>query len=123
MEILMTSKNHLRLLLQTDNIPSQENLPEKLLKAYAQMKMKTDHWNQKLLKGKRKWNPKLHDAVIIKCQNTSDARSYWKILGTLGPYYSSNMVNPNLYELKDENIKPRGLFHLKHLKPYSRSLE
>jgi hypothetical protein len=35
-----------------------------------------------------------------------------------GPYYISKLVNPNLCELQDENGKPRGLFHLQHLKPY-----
>jgi hypothetical protein len=37
------------------------------------MKMQADHRNRKRQKGQGKWNPKLHDAVLVKCQHASDA--------------------------------------------------
>jgi hypothetical protein len=35
-----------------------------------------------------------------------------------GPYNISKMIDPNMYEIQDEKGKPRGLFHLSHMKPY-----
>jgi hypothetical protein len=103
------------------NLPVQENLPQKLLRAYARMKIKADQRNQKRKKGKGTWNPKLRDAVLLKCQHNSDA--IHGVLGKFqrpydGPYYISKSVNPSLYELRDENGKPGGLFHIQYLKPY-----
>lgn len=64
--------------------------------------------------------------MLVQCQHTSVATQ--GVTGKFqrsfeGPYYISNMANPNLCELQDENGKPRGLFHLQHLKPYSMPLE
>jgi hypothetical protein len=35
-----------------------------------------------------------------------------------GPYVIHKEINPNLLELQDKEGKLRGLFNLKHLKPY-----
>jgi hypothetical protein len=87
------------------------------------MKIKADQINWKPKSGKGKWNPKLHDVVLFNCQHASDTthgviRKFQRPYE--GLYYISKLVNTNLYELQDENGKPRGLFHLQHLKPYLR---
>lgn len=57
----------------TDNLTPEERLQEKTLKAYARMKLKADRRNQKRKRRQRNWRPELHEAVLVKCQHTSDA--------------------------------------------------
>jgi hypothetical protein len=98
--------------------PIEDDLPTKLLKAYAKMKLKAEKINRL---NKNKWEPKVNDLVLVKCQHTSHTTQ--GIIGKFhqpyeGPYTISKIINPNMYKVHDEKGKSRGLFHLSHMKPY-----
>jgi hypothetical protein len=85
------------------------------------MKLRANKRNQKRKTGRTRWKPSLQELVLVKCQPASDAvqgitnkfqRPYE------GPYVIHKEINPNLLELQDKEGKSRGLFNLKHLKPY-----
>jgi hypothetical protein len=106
---------------EADQLPTEEILADKLLKAYARMKLKEDKRNRKLKTGRTRWNPQLKDLVLVKCQPASDAvqgitskfqRPYE------GPYLIQKIISPAIYKLCDTAEKPRGIFNLKHLKTY-----
>jgi hypothetical protein len=60
--------------LRNDINPSQEEpLADKLMKAYARMKLKAEKRNVKRRTGKTQWQPKLKELVLVKCQPVSDA--------------------------------------------------
>jgi hypothetical protein len=68
-----------------------------------------------------RWQPKFNELVLVKCQPVADAvqgltskfqRQYD------GPLLIRRRVNPSIYELSDSEGKTRGLFCLRHLKPY-----
>ena len=101
--------------------PSEDPLADKLIKAYARMKLKAERRNKKRRTGRTQWNPNLNDQVLVKCQPASDAvqgitskfqRPYE------GPYLIQRKINPAIFELADEEGRIRGIFNLKHLKPY-----
>jgi hypothetical protein len=90
-------------------------------KAYARAKVKAEKRNLKRKTGKSQWHPKLNDLVLVKSQLILSA-----VLGVTekfqrpykGPYIIQKIINSSLFELKDEKGKGRGLFNLRHLKPY-----
>jgi hypothetical protein len=89
--------------------------------AHAKMKVKAKKRNKKEILGKSKWKPKIDDAVLVKCQPTSDASQ--GIIGKFhspyeGPYKVSKLINPYMCELQDKEGRRRGVFHLSQLKPY-----
>jgi hypothetical protein len=59
--------------------------------------------------------------ALVKCQHMSNATQ-----GIIGKFQRPNeglhvigkIINLNVYEIHDEKGKPRGLFHLHHMKPY-----
>jgi hypothetical protein len=67
------------------------------------------------------YKPDLQEQVLVKCQPASDAAQ--GIIGKFqrpyeGPYLIYRQVNPSIYELVDSQGKKRGIFNIKHLKPY-----
>jgi hypothetical protein len=85
------------------------------------MKLKAERRNNQRRTGRTKWNPKLGELVLVKCQATSDAMQ--GITGKFlrpyeGPYLISRMINPAIFELTDKEGKIRGIFNKTHLKPY-----
>jgi hypothetical protein len=85
------------------------------------MKLRADRRNEKRKTGRMSWQPKVNDLVLDKCQPVADAvqgltskfqRQYE------GPFLIHRRVNPSICELSDSKGKARGLFCLKHLKPY-----
>jgi translation initiation factor IF-1 len=108
---------------ETDELQAEEDLPVKIVKAYAKMKVKAEKRKKRKKKilGKSKWKPKTDDAVLVRCQPTSDTSE--GIIGKFrrpyeGPYKVSKLMNPYMCELQDKEGRTRGVFHLSHLKPY-----
>jgi hypothetical protein len=104
-----------------DQLLNKETITEKILKAYAKSKLKSDKRRLKGMTGKNKWTPKVNEMVLVKKHPTSDAiqgitmkfqRPYE------GPYVIQTVINLSLVELKDTLGKYKGLFSKKHLKPY-----
>jgi hypothetical protein len=85
------------------------------------MELKEEERNKRRRIGKTKWKPKENDSVLIKCQHASDAAQ--GVISKFqrpyeGPFVINKIINPNMFEIYDEQGKPRGLFHLHDLKPY-----
>jgi hypothetical protein len=104
----------------------EEGLPDKLVKAYARMKLKAEARSRRKRKGKNKWKPRKGDLVLIKCQHASDALE--GVIGKFrrpyeGPFVINEPINPNMFELCDNEGKSRGLFHLRDFKPYLKELD
>jgi hypothetical protein len=106
---------------RSDQIPTEDTVAEKVLKAYARAKVKAEKRNLKRKTGKSQWLPKINDLVLVKSQLISDVvqgvtvkfqRPYE------GPYTIQKIVNSSSFEVKDEKGKCRGLFNLRYLKPY-----
>jgi hypothetical protein len=100
---------------------NKENLPNKILKAYARMKSRAEAKRAKRKESVRNWKPQIGDQVLVKGQPVSDAtqgiiakfqRPY------VGPFKIKLMVNPYLYEIQDAEGSVKGLYHVSHLKPY-----
>jgi hypothetical protein len=73
-------------------------LPVKILKAYAKMKVKAEKRNKNKILRKSKWKHKIDDAVLVRCQPTSDASQV--IIGKFhrpyeGPYKVSKLIKPS----------------------------
>ncbi|PNF14204.1 hypothetical protein B7P43_G12568 [Cryptotermes secundus] len=99
----------------------KEDLPNKILKAYARMKKRAEKRRSRKRLLKNKWEPQIGDPVLVKGQPVSSADQ--GITGKFqrpyeGPYYIKKLVNPYMYELQNEVGKLKGLYHLSHLKPY-----
>jgi hypothetical protein len=94
---------------------------DKILKAYARMKVKAERRNRRRRTGKTRWKSQLKEHVLVKSQPVSD-----ESLGVTvkfqrpyeGPYLIKKLINPVIYELCDAESRIRGTFNLKHLKPY-----
>jgi hypothetical protein len=105
----------------SDQLYTEESVPQKVLHVYVKPKLKAENRNMKRKKGQYKWTPQLHDLVLVKQQPTADA-----IQGATtkfqrpyeGPYVIQNMINSTLFEVTDRPGKQKRLFNKKHLKPY-----
>lgn len=53
--------------------PKKENLPNKILKAYAKMKNRAEAKKAKRKQNNREWKPQIGDQIFIKGQPVSDA--------------------------------------------------
>jgi hypothetical protein len=58
---------------RSDEIPTEETVAEKILKAYARTKIKAEKRNLKRKTGKSQWHHMLNDLVLVKSQLISDA--------------------------------------------------
>ncbi|GFG36765.1 hypothetical protein Cfor_01973 [Coptotermes formosanus] len=56
-----------------DQVPADGRLQDKLLRAYAKMKRKANERQGKGQLGLSKWEPKLHNRVLVRSQHISDA--------------------------------------------------
>ncbi|PNF28365.1 hypothetical protein B7P43_G17307 [Cryptotermes secundus] len=111
---------------KSDQLPTEEPLTEKLMKAYATAKLKAEKRKNKRKSRRTEWLPKDGDLVLVRSQPTSDAAQ--GITGKFqrpfdGPYIIKKTNSASRYELTDETGRQKGLFHLKHLKPYLKSLD
>jgi hypothetical protein len=75
---------------------------DKILKAYARMKVKGERRNRRRRTGKTRWKPQLEDQVLVNSQPVSDASL--GITGKFqrpyeGPYFIKKLINPAIYEL------------------------
>ncbi|PNF28428.1 hypothetical protein B7P43_G15944 [Cryptotermes secundus] len=104
-----------------DQLPQEDILSDKILKAYARMKLRADRRNERRKTGRTKWQPRLNDLVLVRCQPVADT-----VQGLTskfqrpfeGPFIVQRKINPSIFELADSKGKIRGLFSLKHLKPF-----
>jgi hypothetical protein len=106
---------------EQDQKPEEVALEEKLSRAYIKMKTRARKMQAKRKTGRTVWRPNLGDDVLVKCQPVSDAAQgiTAKFQPTYeGPYYIKKFIPPAMYEVHDTTGKLRGLFNLKHLKPY-----
>jgi hypothetical protein len=106
---------------RADQLPPEDALSDKILKAYAHMKLRAARRNERRKTGKTKWQPSLQELVQVKCQPVSDAGQ--GLTSTFrrpfeGPFIVHRRANPSIFELVDSKGKSRELFSLKHLKPY-----
>jgi hypothetical protein len=101
--------------------PIKEDIPNKILKAYAKMKHRAEVRKAKLKRSTRNWKPQIGDPVLVKSQPVSDTiqgviakfhRPY------IGPFWIKQIVNPSLYQVQDKDGVMKGLYNLAHLKPY-----
>jgi hypothetical protein len=53
--------------------PNKENLPNKILKAYAKLKDRAEVRKAKRKQNKREWKPQIGDQILVKGQTVSDA--------------------------------------------------
>jgi hypothetical protein len=111
---------------ESHQLPVEDTLAEKLLKAYAKSKLRAEGRNRKRKTGKSRWRPKLYDLVLVKRQPVSEAPQ--GIIGKFqrpfeGPFTIRKIINPALFEPCDEGGNVRGLYNLRHLKPYLRGTE
>jgi hypothetical protein len=105
--------------------PAEESLENKLLKAYAKMKLKAEERKKKRKSGSAKWDPKLNDQVLVRKQLVSDAvRGITSKFVRLydGPYTITNVLSPSMFEVSDLKGRVRGTFNKQSLKPYLREL-
>jgi hypothetical protein len=111
---------------EQDQKPIPVALEDKLLRAYAKMKIRARKRQAKRKIGRTVWQPNIGDAVLVKSQPVSDASL--GITGKFhpayeGPYYIKRFIPPAMYELRGDTGKSRGLFNLKHLKPYLQPIQ
>jgi hypothetical protein len=56
-----------------DQIPEEASLEDKVLRAYARIKLKAAKRKQKRKVGNAKWEPQVNDQVLLRIQPTSDS--------------------------------------------------
>jgi hypothetical protein len=98
-----------------------ESFKEAFKSMWWKMRLKTDKRKKRKKGGTFKWQPQLEERVLVKCQPVSDASqgSTSKFIRVYeGPFCISKVINPNIYEVSDEKGKLRGMFNLRHMKPY-----
>jgi hypothetical protein len=93
---------------EADQCPKEEALADKLLKAYARMKVKAEKRNRKRKTGRTQWEPHLQELVLVKCQPLANSGDPMK-----DPISFRRKLTP-----PDTEGKLRGRFNIKHLKPY-----
>ena len=124
MELIFNAKRpdiFAKILPELGDLPENEDLAAKVLKAYTRMKEKASKRDSRRKLGNSRWVPRLNDKVLVKTQPISDAikgetSKFMLLYG--GPFLISKIYPHSAYELKDENGKARGKFSKKALKPY-----
>jgi hypothetical protein len=104
-----------------DQSRQEEPLTEKVMKAYARMKLKSEKRNQKRKTGHTRWFPKLGELVLVKSQTVSDAAQGITAKFQMpyeGPYVISKVISSAIFELSEPTGKVRGIFNKAHLKSY-----
>jgi hypothetical protein len=109
-----------------DQQPDTGSLQDKLTLAYLTMKQKAEKRKRRRKLGGTKWEPKLNEKVLLKCQPTSDAALgiTAKFLRPFnGPWLIMKFIPPSCYEISDQRGKIRGVFNKTALKRYRRESE
>ena len=99
----------------------EEPLADKLIKAYARMKLKAEKRNIRRKTGRIQWLPKLGELVLVKSQTVSDAAQGVTAKFQMpyeGPYVISKLISSAIFELSEPTGKIRGIFNKVHLKSY-----
>jgi hypothetical protein len=104
-----------------ENLPEEETITNKVLKALAMMKRKARDRRRRKRAGNQVWDPKVDEQVLVRALQTSDAA-----IGVTakfvhpfeGPYIISKVIPPSTYELSTTKGKIRGEFNKRDLKPY-----
>jgi hypothetical protein len=101
--------------------PKEELFEEKVLTAYIRMKIKENKRTKGYKQGRVKWKPQIQDKVLVKGEYMSDAsqgitRKFQRPYE--GPFIITKLINSNIYEISDATGKVRGIFNIRHLKPY-----
>jgi hypothetical protein len=98
------------------NLPEEETISNKVLKAFTTMKRKARDRRKRRRAGNQMWEPKLDEQVLVRAQQTSDAAT--GVHPYEGPYKISKVIAPSTFELSTAKGKVRGEFNKKALKPY-----
>jgi hypothetical protein len=112
----------LKVLSNNVNRPQEEEpLADKLMKAYARMKLIAERRNLKRKTGHTHWHPTLKELVLVKSQTVSDATQGMTAKFQVpyeGPYEISRIITSAIFEVSDQTGRIRGIFKKAHLKPY-----
>jgi hypothetical protein len=103
-----------------ENTSPMETLQSKIVKAYMRIREKATKRNKRKT-GITKWDPKLGDMVLAKCQPVPDAAV--GVTRTFGRVYDGlwkvvRIVAPSTYEMTDVREKILKVFNKRALTPY-----
>jgi hypothetical protein len=101
--------------------PPEETTEEKALRAYARMRKRAEQRKERRKGGTVKWEPKLQDAILVRCQSQLDMQKV--ITGKFrqpydGPWYIIRVIPPSIYEVSDSRGRVRGTFNKTAMKPF-----
>jgi hypothetical protein len=108
-----------------DQLPPEESLEEKVLRAYTKLKLRAEERKKKRKTGITRWEPKLQDKILLRSQPVSNAAEgvTSKFMRPfVGPYLITNIFPPSVFEISDLNGKVRGKFNKEALKPFSEEM-
>jgi hypothetical protein len=99
----------------------QEEIQEKIAKAYERTKQRARDRKNKRKCGNATWRPELNDKVLVTTQPSSDAIA--GVTGKFirpyeGPYMISKIIPPSAVEVCDRNGRVKGQFNLKSVTIY-----
>jgi transposase InsO family protein len=97
---------------------------DKLLRAYAKLKLKAHERKKRRKIGTTKWEPKVNDQILLRIQPTSDAAraiSSKFVRPFEGPYKITEIIPSATFEIADMNGRVRDWFNKKALKPFLRN--
>jgi hypothetical protein len=105
----------------SETVPPPESTEDKTTRAYARMKKTAADRNRRRKVGLFQWEPKLQDAVLIRCQPQSDqsrgiSAKFQRPYD--GPWFITRIIPQAIYEVSDSLGRTRGTFHKKAIKPF-----
>jgi hypothetical protein len=99
----------------------QEEIQEKIAKAYERMKQRAHDRKTKRKHGNLTWKPRVGDKVLVRTQPSSNtiAGVTGKFIGPYeGPYLISKVTPPSTVEVCDRNGRLKGQYNLKSIKVF-----
>jgi hypothetical protein len=99
--------------------PADEDVNEKIAKAYEKMKQRANNRKKKGKSGSTSWSPKIRQKVLLKTQPLSGVAAgvTAKFMHTLqGPYVIPKIIESSTYEVTDVQGKVRRQFNKRLLK-------
>jgi hypothetical protein len=103
-----------------------EEVQEKIAKAYERMKQQAHDRSSNRKRGNAKWNPRVHDKVLVRTQPSSDAIAGMTarfIRPYEGPYMISKVIPPSTVEVCNNNGKIKGQFNWKSITVYKEATD
>jgi hypothetical protein len=102
-------------------LTKDDEVQEKIARAYERMKQKIQKRRSKQRRGNSKWKPVMNETVLVRTQHNSDAVA--GVTGKFvrpfeGPYIVSRLIPPSTVEVCDDEGKSKGVFNWKSLKVY-----